>query len=543
MSTLSAVLQGVDRGAGIGLNMYQALNAESRAKRQEVFQKDRAARQDMETDRTHDRQVGRDGVLDGQWNDSFKREGERNQVADDHWEQNLSFLQAQHRDTNEVQRGTLALGERKQTGLEEELAYDKSEVVRTRNEANSKLLFNNTFIDEKGRDITDPAVYAGRVNQNPEALKSVIDTAVASGLITKERAAGYTGAQLVPTKNGLVLRVAGVDGTGKPIAPGGAPLTAMGTDSPDDLPVELNISQLRGMTDPTAREAQRSAALYDDQVDASNTSLSEAELGVTEEMGRSVAGAQAKSDEIANEIAGIEAQIAAAGTRTTSTNPRAVARNGSAKLQEDLAKAEQSFAAQGETLSNLTARMNEVPGDFQGRRDENQAYLSGQRDLYGNKYASETLVQSIENKTSIPASNAAADKAYTSMVDKFVSSIPKPKKGEPPLKMSTAQTRAMLTMIPVETQRKIGADPEYASLFYNTAEFMQRTGFNGNPIYLMEAEQAGANREAYVEYVTAEQNAGKPKLQVHEEAISVAKEKQANPGRSLGEIAGGRLIP
>lgn len=71
-SALSAVLAGVERGAGLGLNIYQTMEDQARAKRQEALQRERYARQDMVEDRNFDRQVSRDRVGDEQWSMTYQ---------------------------------------------------------------------------------------------------------------------------------------------------------------------------------------------------------------------------------------------------------------------------------------------------------------------------------------------------------------------------------------------------------------------------------------------------------------------------------------
>lgn len=531
-SALSAALQGLERGAGIGLNIYTTLEESARAKRQESLQRERYARQDMESDRTYERQVGRD------------------QVADNQWETNLQFMRDQHADAQEIRKGQLGVSQR-QVGVSEgqlglannQFQYRKDEDTRVREETSALNAFRASLFDDKGAYIDDPRAFADKVNNDPQAMRAMVRTAVAQGMIDPERAEGYSGMQLVPTEKGFALRVAGKDGTGQPIRAGGAPLTENGTSDPNDPVVHINLNQLRQMADPNFREAQRSSALHQDQVSAVNDTLTAQESATSGAFAEDAARAEQEVTALSEGIKLLEQQRAELPAKRYTASGREYANPDVAKTERQLKKERELLEKKQGALSNILSQAQSVPGVYQQRRDQAVGRLDGNFQLAGESYRANTLADVRTAQAKMPELQRQADTAFKGMVDTVISRMAKPRAGEPPNKVSPAEMQSLMYMLPVEQQRQIATDPQYKALFFGTAEFMQRTGFKGNPTFLMEAQAAGANLDTYSEYVQAPQNAGRAPEEVHREAMEVGKESAANPGRSLGAIAGSRFLP
>lgn len=525
-NALSAVLQGLERGAGMGLNIYSTLKQEARADRREQFDRNRAARQDMESDRVYERQVGRD------------------KVADTQWQTNLDFLREKHADAQGIASRQVSVSEGQLGLANSQFQYRKNEDQRARDEQNAAQRFTASLFDAEGNYVTDDAQFAQMAEKDPSLIQNAFDFAVSKGMMSPERARSYSGAKLVPMGDGnFGVLVAGRDGTGKPIRDGGAPMTERGTSDPDDPVMVLNLNQLRQMADPKYREAQRSATLHRDQVESAESTLASREAEVMGSFEDALNQSQAAVSEVEAEIQALQEQRAQAPRQAYTASGREYANPEVKQLDRQIAQREQDLGVARQSLSAITQRMQEVPQKYAEQRESTRASLDRDFQLNGEAYRVNTLANVQNSRAKLPELQRKADSQFESMVSTVISRMPTPKKGEPPLRVSKAEMQSYMYMIPVEQQRKIASDPQYASLLYGTAEFMQRTGFKGNPVYLMEAQQAGADLDAYAEFVQAPQNAKKSPDAVHAEAIEVARAKQAEPSRSLGSIAGGRYLP
>ena len=178
MSTLGAVLQGMDRGVQNGLNLYKSVQDEARLKREEQYRTKRDSRRDMEADRLYDAQQ-----------QEFGYKKERDGVADQQWQDNFQFSKDKHADDVKYQQGTLAVSQGTLALANRRFDDAVGERNRIQSLENATNLFKSSLIGEDGQYITDNAQFADRVNGNPQALKAMLDVAAGNGLIDRARRA------------------------------------------------------------------------------------------------------------------------------------------------------------------------------------------------------------------------------------------------------------------------------------------------------------------------------------------------------------------
>lgn len=557
---VGGLLQGFNNGLASGLDFYKTIQGEARAKRQEQVQAERFARQDMEADRTYD----------------FNRE--KYTTEKDQWEQNFGLLndqfefsKTQHTDDVALRSRAVGVQEANQGLKQREFDYQVSEDARTRHEKNAESLLSASLIDGDGQYITDDRVYAERANQNPQVIKAALDLAAARGLIDPERVKGYTGAQLIPTPQGMALRVAGTDATGKPIKPGGGVLSENGTDDPNDPYMLINVGQLRQMVDPKFRDAQRSSALARDQVNSYTTQSQTQEAETLTSLESSVAEQQAAVTASEKQLAALQAERDAlekdkprslGGYLKSKTmglarevnpaiatliDPRGTLEHyagtdtDAKRLQTDaaIAEANASLASGRTTLNNLTSRLGEAPQVFAANRERYKNGVVADSRLHADQYANNTLASAVKYPETQAKATKAAEKNFGTVVDNVLKDNTfTPRKGEPGPKVSAAELRTVLNAMPPEIQLKIGSSRQYEAALYDVAHQIAQTGIVADPVFMLEARAAGADLDAYVEYLAAPQNAGRDVSQVHAEAVEIGKQKAANPAASTATLSG-----
>lgn len=513
-NALSAVLQGLERGSTIGLNYYQAMKDEARANRNEA----RTLARDAESDRRYEQeftyQVGRDRVADDQWERNFTREGEQ-------WEKDYEVSKRQVA----VSEGNLRLGR-------DQFNYNRDTAERQRREANDTALFKTSLIGDDGQYITDQYAYAERANNNPQIIKSMIGVAVANGMISAERAAMLTGGQVVPTPNGLVLRVAGRDATGAPIKPGGAPLTVNGTSDPDDLVVEINMTQLRNLADPNFREAQRSASLADAQVQGLQTRAEQALAASAPGQQRALAQQDAKIERIQAELDAAKQDEASSRVSLGGPNASHVqfspATGRAQTLSAELERAQSERANSAREYENSNKYI----------RDSTQAGIDSVRSqhmLYGEGYITrqQTLSQAL------PGQQDAAYKNFDTRIKNIAGTLPSSRsKNYDGMTRNEAMT--LLSQFPPEFQLRLG-DPtnrEADSVLYGIMDTMARTGYKGNPTFLLNAAEAGGDLDAYAQAAMSPQLADRKPEERDAIALEISRRLKANPELDFETVAG-----
>ena len=541
MSTLGAVLQGMDRGVMNGLNLYKTVQDEARQKRLDARELERDKRRDMEVDRTWENNLQRQAVADEQWGKTHDENVRKTDATIEHNQGMLGVAQQNAR----TSAGNLSLAQQRQR-------YVMDEDQRARRVANAQQLLGASLLDEDGRYITDPAAYAARANQSPQVIKAAIDLAVEHGLLDPKRAAGYTGAQLIPTPQGLALRVAGVDAGGNPIKPGGGILSENGTSDPDDPYVLVGIDQLRSLADPKFVEAQRSNALARDQIAATEANYSATEQATLASYGKHID--QAIADIHAGEarLAELKAERAklpetvpqpvlaggiGGGAGLPRTNPEA------ARLDKEIKTLSAALADKEDTVAALMQQAQQAPAFYGERRDAAVGAIKSNALLHGEGYNTNQRSLAAAAPAQAAKAREQAAKRYDKIVDTVIGdNVFKPRKGEPEPKVSASQFRVMLMDVDPAMVDRVGGNRRFEAAVHNVASHVAKTGVAGNLEMLLEASAAGADLDAYSEMMSAPQMNGESLAARHAAAIEVAKAKTANPTKDVDTLAGGLLM-
>lgn len=338
---LSGFLAGVEQGTRTGLALYQTIQDEKRARRQEAYQRERDAVADQQWKSAFDEKVRQ---YDTTFEETKRQYDEtlaenRRQADQSH---KVSLMNAQ---TN---AGQLALANRKWNYAVEEDRRAKQEAARAK-------LFTAASIGEDGLVLAndDPRL-AQRLNSlDPDTLRQAL---VDSGIRTPEQAANYTGIRFehVPGR-GTVAMVQGKDATGKPIE-GWKPLTAFGTSDPDDEIPVITANTLLNIYNPNFAAGQRAAALERENVEAQQGAV-DAEI---ESQLRTNGADRASLAAIENELAAKRAELAAL-TRDNSLlantpfGKQIVAQTRTA-LESDIASLSRELASKLSTAQSIEAQ-------------------------------------------------------------------------------------------------------------------------------------------------------------------------------------------
>lgn len=542
MSTLGAVLQGMDRGVMNGLNLYKTVQDEARQKRLDHREIQRDRRRDMEADRLYDAQQ-----------QEFGYKKERDGVADQQWQDNFQFSKDKHADDVKYQQGSLAVSQGTLALANRRFDDAVGERNRIQSLENATNLFKSSLIGEDGQYITDNAQFADRVNGNPQALKAMLDVAAGNGLIDPKRVEGYTGAQLVNTPKGLALRVAGKDANGKPIKEGGGILSENGTDDPNDPYVLLNVGQLRQMVDPKFRDAQQSDALARGQIEAGEQQVAQTEAAQLASFDSAAAAATAEVEQGRKRIAELQAEREKLPTQVSRpalaggigggagipmTNPRA------AEIENEIASLSATVRDKEGSIQQLASRRESVPVAAEAQRQSIRDSVSSTRQLYGENYATQQRTLA----AAAPAAQKEALKASSTRYDKVVENsikdnVVKPKKGEPPPKVSAAELRTMLNNVDPAIVHRVGSNRRYEAAVSDVVRHAAEKGITGDLGLMLEASATGVDLDAYAELIASPQLANLDLTQRHARAMEVAKAKAADPSKDVGTLAGAALMP
>lgn len=539
---LSGLLQGVDRGFSNGLDLYKTVQDEARQKRLEQYQLKRDAIADQRYEQTWENNLQRQRVADEQWGKTHKENVRKTDADIEHNKGVLGVYQQNAR----TSAGRLDL-ERQQK------QYVMDEDQRIRRVDNAQKLLGASLLDDDGAYITDPAVYAARANQNPQVLKATIDLAVEHGLLDPKRAAGYTGAQLVPTPQGLALRVAGVDAKGNPIKPGGGILSQNGTSDPDDPYVLVGIDQLRALADPKFVEAQRSNALARDQIAATEGEYAHAEQatlgsykGHIEQATADIRQGEARLAQLQAEREKLPATVSqpalaggiGGGAGLPRTNPEA------ARIDNEIKTLSAALKDKEDTVAAYMSQAQQVPAQLGKERDARVGAIKSSARLQGENYATHqrTLAEAA------PAAHAKAVKAAEERYDKIVDTVIKdnvfkPRKGEPAPLVDAPQFRVMLMNVDPAVMQRIGSSRRFEAAAYDVARHVAKTGITGDISMLLEASAKGANLDAYSQIMAAPQKPGETLEGRHAAAVEVGKAKAATPDADVDTLAGRLYMP
>lgn len=535
---LSGLLQGVDRGFSNGLNLYKTVQDEARQKRMDARELERDRRRDMEADRTWENNLQRQRVADEQWEKTYNENVRKTDADIEHNKGVLGVYQQNAR----TSAGRLSLDRQQQQ-------YVMDENQRIRRVDNAQKLLGASLLDDDGAYITDPAVYAARANQNPQVLKATIDLAVEHGLLDPKRAAGYTGAQLVPTPQGLALRVAGVDANGNPIKPGGGILSQNGTSDPDDPYVLVGIDQLRTLADPKFVEAQRSNALARDQIAATEGEYAHAEQATLGSYKEHIERATAEIRAGEARLAELQAERAKLPETIADPDPRGEGRSTFAnpegrRLDAEIKTLSAALKDKEDTVAAFMTQAQKAPVQLGKERDARVGAIKSSARLQGENYATHqrTLAEAA------PAAHAKAVKAAEERYDKIVDNVIKdnvfkPRKGEDGPLVSAPQFRAMLMNVDPAVMQRIGSSRRFEAAAYDVARHVAKTGITGDISMLLEASAMGANLDAYSQIMAAPQKPGETLEGRHAAAIEVGKAKMATPDTDVETLAGRLYMP
>jgi len=535
---LSGLLQGVDRGFSNGLNLYKTIQDEARQKRMEQYQLKRDRRRDMEADRTWENNLQRQRVADDQWDKTHDENVRKTNATIEHNKGMLGVAQQNAR----TSAGNLSLAQQRQQ-------YAMDEDQRIRRVDNAQKLLGASLLDDDGAYITDPAVYAARANQNPQVLKATIDLAVEHGLLDPKRAAGYTGAQLVPTPQGLALRVAGVDAKGNPIKPGGGILSENGTSDPDDPYVLVGIDQLRTLADPKFVEAQRSNALARDQIAAEEADYARSEQATLGSYKQHIEQATAEIRAGEARLAELQAERAKLPETIADPDPRGEGRSTFAnpegrRLDAEIKTLSAALKDKEDTVAAFMAQAQQVPTQLGEGRDARVGAIKSSARLQGENYATHQRTLA----AAAPAAHAKAVKAAEERYDKIVDTVIKdnvfkPREGEDGPLVSAPQFRAMLMNVDPAVMQRIGSSRRFEAAAYDVARHVAKTGITGDISMLLEASAKGANLDAYSQIMAAPQKPGETLEGRHAAAIEVGKAKMATPDADVETLAGRLYMP
>lgn len=510
-SALSAVLQGLERGTGMGLKMYQALNEEARAKRQEQFQRDIENRRQFESDRAYERTVSRDAVADQQWQTSFN-EGVR-QFNAGHELQRRRVA---------VDEGNLALSNRK-------FQYAKDEAERQRQEAMVLNRANAALFGPDGQRLTGDALVE-RLNNDPIAMRYVLESAVIKGLLPRERAEGYSGMRLVPMGNGQFgAMVAGRDGQGNPIKEGGAPLTENGTADPDDPVMVFNADTLGLLLDPqTHRGAMRDEALIAGDAEARRLSLSsglaqEERLAATE-IAHAEDGIRQSQARLA-ELEARQAELENLPDRQGTQGPiLASAEQGNRR--RELRQIEQEKASLRSALDRHQRLLNSRPAQLEANRGYIQQQLEAtdqwareQRTLGG--YADRRTQQQAASAASMRKARESTAKAVNDGVTAYNRTVKDAEK-----KLDANQVQAQLELLPDEVRVRLADRPGFLQ---RAVSLMGKHGVTSFDYLLDLTNVSERGLEHYYRAVGDEALTGLNTDQAHAVAKQVAEHMTQNP--------------
>lgn len=530
-NALGAVLQGLERGAGMGLNMYQALNAESRAKRQEQFQIDRANRQDFESDRSHDYSVGRDKVGDEQWERNFEELTRQFNAGHD---VSLRQTAVQERQAA-TQEGTLSLNNRK-------FQYGVDETERARNESQILTRANANLYGPDGQRLTGQALVE-RLNSDPQAMKDILSAAVVKGLIPEDRAGRYSGMRVVPMgdSGNFGIMVAGKTEDGSPIRAGGAPLTENGTTSPDDQVMVFNPDSLGMLLDP---EGHRTT-MRDNALIASDAEKRRDALGDIDKEREAVAAEIELAEERRAAVkAQLEEHLASKPPEPEPLSGFQGSANRGRRLDNldrtrNLAAWEKQEAELRSSLDPFAEEISRRQQQLEANEEHHRQSLAGidrweqEQRIEGDYPARRTARQAEAQKK-----QDAADKDNRKTVDTAVSEINATQKarfGKKASHLDPNMVQAQYDRLPPEMRQRLTSAP---GLLRRAVSHM---GENGLTSFEYLLDLTDVNDEGMQHYYKAAEDpavrsqVGENPNQVHAVAKAVATHMTANPGVSYGQ--------
>lgn len=531
--SLAAAFQGIERGIGLGMQYYDTIEGRARQKRLDALQVDRYNRQDMEVDRQFDYQQSRDNVTDDQWEQNFGLDTER-----------LELARQTQKDTAKYQQGSLA-NAAETNSLRRTIFNDQvSERDRVKQRETDRGIMQTTLVGEDGNYITDSKALAERLNSNPMAMQAMLRRAVAEGWMTADRANNYTGMKVVDIDGSLGFLVAGQDGEGNPIKPGGGPITEGGTANPDDPALVIKPQQLGLMFGgEDFRDMMRSDALLNQETEAMTQSLNEGADATVASAERAVEGATAEIAQLETEIAELEEKQSLARPKVPlSTLQRATG------AKDAPSRTENQIAEKRALLGNLEASRQKYLSDIQSipqqAASDIEAYGQSQeikRLSHGGNYANAKVKHGEKLAAAQTKAVEGAIKNFDTMASGLVKSVAtKPdKKGKIKYGLSEIELQTGINLMSEEYRNKVAQGGAYKSLFANAIKVAAETQYRGNIEHLMRADGiAGVGMEKFKEITESPQLVRYDDATRGQIALDAAKRWATNPKRDIEAVLG-----
>lgn len=508
MSTLGAVLQGMDRGVMNGLKLYESVQGEARAKRQEQYQ------------------VNRDAVEDERWAKGFGLQEQEQQEKVRQFDANLAQSEKELTNLAEYRRGALSV---QQQGVNNEARRIKISEATYRDgklaeqmQRTQAYLHSQMFDPKTGEPIRDPAKLQQAFAPGTAAHAAYQDF---SAYVQGDRygKGNYSSISPVFTEKGVANVVTGEDMTGKPIK-GQAPATVGGTASPDDpvevIPLDMAILSLANPNLIAERQADALAAL--DKRNAAADTREYVEQGTRAAGGDAVTLKSIEEQVAAAEtkLAGLtqqRASLAQAGSKSgvlewlTTPNTSLGAAPGGVSLadQAEARRLDGEIKAEQQRATTLVDQLK-------GAREIGPKYMARGDDMYGQQAgAIDYGRQSLGGAGYISAAQgrpAAAAAAKNKVVDTFndfgktvLSNIEYPElkkadgsKGKP---VSKADLDAQLRNLTLREKQVINEDPQAQAALISYLQMMATNGQKSGLHRFVDAADAGVDLDRYVELV------------------------------------------
>ena len=526
---LSGLLQGVDRGFSNGLSLYKTVQDEARQKRLEQYQLKRDAIADQRYEETWENNLQRQRVADDQWDKTHKEDVRKTDATIEHNKGMLGVAQQNAR----TSAGHLSLSQQRQQ-------YDMGEDRRTRMlEALRSRVIARSY-DSDGNQLHGEAL---RENLNRTGV--IADLAQIKALEEGVDLSGYTGIRAVPGPDGRsVVQVAGNARNGEPIN-GPAFMSVRGTSDADDPYVTLDIDAEVSRLNPNVREAQRSNALARDlsaSVSADYDKATQAALADWDKQVNSVVSdiraGEAKLAEMQAERAKLPETVTYADPRGEGMNVRGNPR--AMELDKEIASLSSVLRDQEQKVRTFMQRGQGVVPFYDKRKANVLSGIAMDHRVQGENYYANQQTLSAGAPKAQALRLAESEKAFEAFRKEVPGQVTKAPnaKGEGGTKGTTNQMNIMLETLSPEMRRRIGGDPRYRALARDLLDKAGRTGITGDLEMMMEAAEAGANMDVYMEQMNSPQLMDRSLAEREQFALEVARRAAAHPDKSSDTIAG-----
>lgn len=529
MSTLGAVLEGMDRGVMNGLNLYKTVQDEARQKREEQYRAKRDAIADQRYEQTWENNLERQRVADDQW-DKTHKENVRKTDADIEYNKGMLGVSQQNARTS---AGRLSLDQQRQ-----QYVMDEERRARQLQTYQSRVIAASYGPD--GNLLTGEALA-----ENLNRTGAIADLARIKALETGTDISNYSGLRAVPGPGGRsVIQVSGKDRTGKPIE-GQAFMSERGTSDPDDPYIALDLETEVARINPALRDAQRSNALARDQKIAIEQSAGAEERATLADIGKTIDNITSKIHADEKRLAELQAARAKLPETITRADPRGDGMNTfvnpeGQRLDHEIATLSKAISDRVESAGLWMQRAQQVPKTLAARTEAKTRAIDSAHRIYGETYNTAQRTLAAAQPAAQQKVVEAADKSFESFRKEVAGDVTKRAnaKGEGGTKGTANQVKLMLDSLPDEYRYLIGSEPGYRAAARHVLDKVGQTGITGDLAMMIEATAAGADMDVYARQLAAPQHADMPLAQREQFALEVAKRAAANPSKDEDTIAG-----